>query len=125
MDDHNRISTTDNRLLRRIIRDNTQRGCTASETLQMWRDVRDAEEEYVLPYDKDADVIFNTSLTYELGVLKTYAEPLLFSVEEDDPNYYEAIRLINLFRVILGIPSESVPTDSIIREFIGGSCFKD
>ena len=74
---------------------------------------------------KEADEILNTSLVYELGVLKTYAEPLLFSVSEDDPNYDEALRLINLFRVILGIPSEEVPHDSIIREFIDGSCFKD
>lgn len=125
IDNHNLFRTTDNRLLRRIIRDNTQRGCDASTTLSMWRKVRKAEEAYVFPYDKVADVIFNTSLTYELGVLKTYAEPLLFSVSEDDPNYDEAIRLINMFRVILGIPSESVPEDSIIREFIGGSCFKD
>lgn len=125
IDNHNLFKSTDNRLLRRIIRDNMHRGCSASVTLEMWKDVRKAEEEYVLPYDKDADVIFNTSLAYELGVLKTYAEPLLFSVSEDDPNYDEAIRLINLFRVILGIPSEEVPNDSIIREFIGGSCFKD
>ena len=124
IDNHNLFRTTDNRLLRRIIRDNMHRGCSASDTLKMWKDVRKAEEEYVFPYDNDADVIFNTSLSYELGVLKTYAEPLLFSVPEDDPNYDEALRLINMFRVILGIPSESVPTDSVLREFIGGSCFK-
>lgn len=125
IDNHNMFKSMDNRLLRRIIRDNMHRGCSASATLEMWKDVRKAEEEYVFPYDKDADVVFNTSLAYELSVLKTYAEPLLFSVCEDDPNYDEAIRLINLFRVILGIPSEEVPNDSIIREFIGGSCFKD
>lgn len=125
IDNHNLFRETDNRLLRRIIRDNLNRGASASKTLEIWGMVRKAEEEMVFPYFKDANVIFNTSLAYELGVLKTYAEPLLFSVEKDDPNYDEAIRLINLFRVILGIPSEEVPSDSIIREFISGSCFKD
>ena len=125
IDNHNMFKWFDNRLLRRIVRDNRSRGTSASNTLKMWKNVRKVEEEDVLPYIKDSDEIFNTSLVYELGVLKTYAEPLLFSVSEDDENYDEAIRLINLFRVILGIPSEEVPNDSIIREFIGGSCFKD
>ena len=125
VDNHNIFKETDNRLLRRIVRDNKTRGYSASDTLGMWKNVRKAEEEMVLPYMKDADYIFNTSLIYELGVLKTYAEPLLFSVNEDDPNYEEAIRLINLFRLVLGMPSDLVPNDSIIREFIGGSCFKD
>lgn len=125
IDNHNLFSSNDNRLLRRIVRDNRTRGVSASETLGLWRSVRDAEEEMVYPYVKDADEVLNTSLVYELGVLKTYAEPLLFSVPEDDPNYDDAIRLINVFRVILGIPSDDVPNDSIIREFIGGSCFKD
>lgn len=125
VDNHNIFKETDNRLLRRIVRDNKTRGYSASDTLGMWKNVRKAEEEMVLPYMKDADYIFNTSLIYELGVLKTYAEPLLFSVSEDDPNYEEAIRLINLFRLVLGMPSDLVPNDSIIREFIGGSCFKD
>ena len=125
VDNHNMFKSTDNRLLRRIVRDNTSRGASASDTLETWKSVRKAEDEMIIPYAKDADFILNTSLAYELGVLKTYAEPLLFSVSEDDPNYDEAIRLINLFRVILGMPSDSVPNDSIIREFIGGSCFKD
>ena len=73
----------------------------------------------------DADEVFNTSLVYELGVLKTYAEPLLFSVDDEDPNYDDAMLLINMFRVILGIPSDDVPNDSILREFIGGSVFED
>ena len=123
VDNHNLFRSTDNRLLRRIIRDNKVRNSSASDTLETWKNVRKAEEKMIIPYMKDSDFIFNTSLVYELGVLKTYAEPLLFSVTEDDPNYEEAIRLINLFRVILGMPSESVPNDSIIREFIGGSCF--
>ncbi len=125
VDNHNLFKQTDNRLLRRIVRDNMSRGVSASITLETWKNVRKAEEEMIVPYVKDADYILNTSLAYELGVLKTYAEPLLFSVPEDDPNYDEAIRLINLFRVILGMPSDDVPNDSIIREFIGGSCFKD
>lgn len=125
IDNHNLFKMTDNRLLRRIVRDNRMRGASASATLRMWQNVRKVEEETIVPYAKEADEIFNTSLIYELGVLKTYAEPLLFSVKEDDPNYDDAIRLINIFRVILGIPSDDVPNDSIIREFIGGSCFKD
>lgn len=125
IDNHNLFKMTDNRLLRRIVRDNRMRGASASATLRMWQNVRKVEEETIVPYAKEADEIFNTSLIYELGVLKTYAEPLLFSVKEDDPNYDDAIRLINMFRVILGIPSDDVPNDSIIREFIGGSCFKD
>lgn len=125
IDNHNMFKWYDNRLLRRIVRDSISRGTSASDTLKMWKDVRKVEEEEVMPYIKDADEIFNTSLVYELGVLKTYAEPLLFSVLEDDPNYDEAIRLINLFRVILGMPSDEVPGDSLIREFIGGSCFKE
>lgn len=125
IDNHNLFDSNDNRLLRRIVRDNRSRGSSASQTLETWKKVRSVEEEMIFPYIKDADEIFNTSLVYELGVLKTYAEPLLFSVPEDDANYEDAIRLINLFRVILGIPSDDVPNDSIIREFIGGSCFKD
>ena len=124
VDNHNMFKSTDNRLIRRMVRDNLTRGSSASQTLATWRSVRDAEEEFILPYQKEANAIFNTSLVYELGVLKTYVEPLLFSVNEDDPNYDEAIRLINRFRGILAIPSDSVPNDSIIREFIGGSCFK-
>ncbi len=124
IDNHNLFDSNDNRLLRRIVRDNHSRGSSASQTLETWKKVRNAEEEMIFPYIKDADEVFNTSLVYELGVLKTYAEPLLFSVSEDDANYEDAIRLINLFRVILGIPSDDVPNDSIIREFIGGSCFK-
>lgn len=125
IDNHNLFSSNDNRLLRRIVRDNRTRGVCASETLNVWSSVRKAEEITLFPYIKDADEVLNTSLTYELGVLKTYAEPLLFSVSEDDPNYDDALRLINLFRIILGIPSDDVPSDSIIREFIGGSCFKE
>ena len=125
IDNHNLFKATDNRLLRRIVRDNKTRGASASDTLKMWKKVRKVEEEMIFPYLKEADAILNTSLVYELGVLKTYAEPLLFSVLEDDENYEDALRIINIFRVILGIPSDMVPQDSILREFIGGSCFKD
>lgn len=124
IDNHNLFKATDNRLLRRIVRDNRSRGASASSTLKMWKKVRRVEEEMIFPYMKEADAVLNTSLVYELGVLKTYAEPLLFSVSEDDENYDDALRLINIFRVILGIPSDAVPQDSILREFIGGSCFK-
>ena len=124
LDNHNRIRTTDNRLLRRIIRDNRTRGYSASDTLSSWGKVREGEEKYVFPFQDEADVIFNTSLIYELGVLKTYAEPLLYSVEESDPMYKEAVRLLNLLKNILPISNDYIPVDSIVREFIGGGYFK-
>ena len=124
LDNHNRIRTTDNRLLRRIIRDNRTRGYSASDTLSTWSKVREGEEKYVFPFQDEADVIFNTSLIYELGVLKTYAEPLLYSVEESDPMYKEAVRLLNLLKNILPISNDYIPVDSIVREFIGGGYFK-
>jgi uridine kinase len=123
LDNHNRINSTDNRLLRRMIRDYKYRGYTASTTLSKWEDVRIGEEKYVFPYQDAADLVFNTSLVYEMGVLRLYAEPLLFSIEEDDPYYGEAIRLLNILRNVLPITSDSIPLDSIIREFIGGSYF--
>ena len=125
IDNHNRIHTSDTRRLRRIIRDNKYRGYNASDTLKMWKKIREGEEKYIFPYQEDADTIVNSALIYELGVLKTYAEPLLFSVDEDDENYPEALRLINFLRNFLPIPSDNVPKDSILREFIGGSCFAD
>lgn len=124
LDNHNRIRTTDNRLLRRIVRDNRTRGYSASDTLSSWDKVREGEEKYVFPFQDEADVIFNTSLIYELGVLKTYAEPLLYSVEENDPMYKEAVRLLNLLKNILPISNDYIPVDSIVREFIGGGYFK-
>ena len=124
LDNHNRIRTTDNRLLRRIVRDNRTRGYSASDTLSTWSKVREGEEKYVFPFQDEADVIFNTSLIYELGVLKTYAEPLLYSVEENDPMYKEAVRLLNLLKNILPISNDYIPVDSIVREFIGGGYFK-
>lgn len=124
VDDHVRISTTDNRLLRRIIRDNRTRGRKVEDTLASWHKVREGEEKYIFPYQDNADYSFNTAMVYELGVLKTFVEPLLYSVEPNSPYYNEAVRLINFLRLFLPISSESIPDDSIIREFIGGGCFK-
>ena len=124
VDEHNRIFTSDTRKLRRIVRDNKYRGYKAEDTLMQWRKVREGEEKYIFPYQDDADKVVNSALTYEIGVLKIYAEPLLFSVTENSPYYYEAIRLINFLRNFLPIPSEGVPADSVLREFIGGSVFR-
>lgn len=125
VDNHNYIRTTDTRKLRRIIRDNKYRGHSASDTLKMWSKIKRGEEKYIFPYQDNVDEIINSALVYEIGVLKTYAEPLLFSVAEDDPMYPEALRLINFLRNFLPIPSDDVPSDSILREFIGGSVFND
>ena len=124
LDSHNRISTTDNRLLRRIIRDNKHRGNSVEATLEKWPNVRKGEEKNIFPYQDQADVIFNSALIYEFGVLKTYVEPLLYSVDIDSPYYEEAKRLINVLKMFLPIPSEDIPKDSILREFIGGGCFR-
>jgi uridine kinase len=124
VDDHVRISTTDNRLLRRIIRDNRTRGRSVEATLADWPNVRRGEEEYIFPYQDEADYTFNTAMIYELGVLKTFVEPLLYSVEPDSPYYNEAIRLLNFLRLFLPISPEDIPKESILREFIGGGCFK-
>ena len=124
IDNHNRISTSDNRLLRRIIRDNRTRGHKVEKTLEAWKDVREGEEKYIFPYQAEANVTFNTALIYELGILKTYAEPLLYSVDPRSEYYNEAKRLINLLKTFLPMPSEDIPDDSLLREFIGGSCFK-
>ena len=124
IDNDNRISMTDIRLLRRMVRDNRTRGYSPSVTLGTWMKVRSGEEKHVFPYQDNADALFNTSLAYELSVLKTYAEPLLFSIKEDDPEYQTAQRLIELLKFVLPIPSESVPKTSILREFIGDSYFE-
>ncbi len=123
IDRDNRIYLTDNRLLRRMIRDNRTRGYTVSDTLRLWKDVREGEEKYVFPYQDEADFVFDTALIYEFCLLKTYVMPLLYSVKTDDPNYSEAVRLMKVLNVFLPIPSEAIPADSIVREFIGGSCF--
>lgn len=123
LDNHNRISTTDNRLLRRIVRDNKTRGYGVVETIKRWPEVRKGEEKYIFPYQDEADCIFNSAFIYELGVLKTYVEPLLYSVDSNSQYYNEAKRLINMLKMFLPIPSEDIPKDSLLREFIGGSCF--
>lgn len=125
IDNHSRIHTSDTRRIRRIIRDNKTRGHLAAETLNMWKNISEGESKYIFPFQDEADTVINTALVYEIGVLKTYVEPLLFSVEESDPAYPEAIRLINFLRNFLPIPSDEVPKDSILREFIGGSGFSD
>ena len=125
MDNHNRICTSDNRLLRRIIRDNRTRDYRVEHTLSLWASVRRGEEKYIFPYQDEADATINSALIYEIGVLKTYAEPLLYSVEPSSPYYEEAKRLINFLRLFLPIPSDAIPEDSILREFIGGGYFHD
>lgn len=124
IDNDNRISMTDIRLLRRIVRDNRTRGYSPEHTLTTWESVRKGEEKYVFPFQDEADTIFNSILAYELCVLKTYAEPLLFSVNSDSPEYLTAIRLIELLKFVLPIPSDTVPDVSILREFIGNSYFE-
>ncbi|MFA7689327.1 MAG: nucleoside kinase, partial [Bacilli bacterium] len=125
IDNHNRIHTTDTRLLRRIIRDYKFRNYTAEDTIKSWANVRKGEEKYIFPYQDEADVVLNSALIYEIGVLKTFAEPLLFSIDENKEEYIEAKRLINFLRNFLPISPEDIPKDSILREFIGGSIFDE
>ena len=123
IDEHNRIPTTDGRLLRRLVRDARTRGADARKTISMWPSVRRGEENYIFPYQESADVMFNSALIYELAVLKQYAEPLLFSVEPEDPEYEEAKRLLKFLDYFLSVPADHLPNSSLIREFIGGGCF--
>ena len=122
IDEHNRIPTTDCRLIRRMVRDSFTRGYTARQTISRWPDVRRGEEENIFPYQENADVIFNTSMIYELAVLKLYAEPLLFGVPKECDEYLEAKRLLKFLDYVLPLSPEIIPKTSIIREFIGGSC---
>lgn len=124
LDSNNYISTTDLRLIRRMIRDNRTRGNDVSKTIYTWQDVRSGEEKYIFPYINTSDVIINTSLVYELGVLKVFAEPLLYSVGTDSVYYEEARRLINFLKNYYPISSEYIADDCVLREFIGGSCFE-
>ena len=123
VDEHNRIPTTDGRLIRRMVRDARTRNTTAKETIARWPSVRKGEEKNIFPYQEEADVMFNSSLTYELAVLKQYVEPLLFGIERYCPEYLEAKRLLKFLDYFVGIGSEVVPTNSLLREFIGGGCF--
>lgn len=123
IDEHNRIPTTDGRLIRRIVRDARTRGTSAKETIARWPSVRRGEEQNIFPFQEDADVMFNSALIYELACLKVYAEPLLFGIAKNEPEYTEAKRLLKFFEYFVPVPSEAVPNNSILREFIGGSCF--
>ena len=124
IDEHNRIPTTDGRLLRRIVRDARTRGATAKDTIDMWDSVRMGEEKYIFPFQESCDVMFNSALIYELAVLKVYAQPLLFSVPEDSSAFLEAKRLLKFLDYFLPVSSEGIPVNSLVREFIGGSCFE-
>lgn len=123
VDGHNRIPTTDGRLLRRMVRDARTRGASAQRTIQMWHSVRRGEEENIFSFQEEADAMFNSALIYELAMLKTFAEPLLFQIPKEAPEYYEAKRLLKFLDYFLSVPSESLPNNSICREFVGGSCF--
>lgn len=123
VDEHNRISTSDWRLLRRIVRDVRTRGTSAENTIEMWKRVRRGEENNIFPYQDMADAVFNSAMVYELSVLKTYAEPALFSVPEGTNEYLEAKRLLKFLDYVLGMPRDKVPENSILSEFVGGSVF--
>ena len=123
IDNHNRIPTTDVRLLRRIVRDARTRGASAKHTIAMWPSVRRGEEQNIFPFQESADAMFNSAQIYELSFLKQYAEPLLFKISKDEPEYYEAKRLLKFLDYILGFDSVKLPTNSIGREFVGGGCF--
>jgi len=124
LDDHNRIPTSDNRLLRRMVRDNQFRGTGAVRTFQMWPSVQKGERKHIFPFQNSADAAFNSALDYELAVLKFYAEPLLRSVKPWMREYAEAVRLLAFLENFASIPSQYVPSQSILREFIGDSEFK-
>ena len=124
VDEHNRIPTTDGRLIRRIVRDARTRGASAQKTIRMWSSVRRGEERNIFPYQEEADVMFNSALIYELAVLKPYVERLLFGIDRDCPEYLEAKRLLKFMDYFVGIGSEMVPMNSLLREFIGGGCFR-
>lgn len=124
IDEHNRIPTTDGRLLRRMVRDARTRGASAKRTIQMWPSVRRGEEANIFPFQESADAMFNSALIYEISVLKQFAEPLLYSIEPGEPEYFEAVRLLKFLSYFLCVSPENLPKNSIAREFVGGSCFK-
>ena len=123
VDDHNRIPTSDTRLLRRIVRDFRTRGASAAVTISMWPSVQRGEAKYIYPCQEYADAFFNSALVYEMGVIRPYAEPLLFGIGQNEPEYTEARRLIKFLATFLSVPSETIPQNSILREFVGGSSF--
>ncbi len=124
VDEHNRIPTTDTRLIRRIVRDNQFRGYSAARTIAAWPSVMHGEVKNIFPFQEEADAVFNSALVYEMSVLKQYVEPLLFEINSSMPQYTEARRLVKFLDSFLGTSSEQIPKNSILREFIGGSCFK-
>ena len=124
LDDHNPIPTTDNRLLRRILRDYKTRGYSAKDTIGRWESVRNGENKWIFPYQENADVMFNSALLYELAVLRPLVEPVLMSVPEDCSEYGEAYRLLRFLQYFKAIRSDEIPPTSLIREFLGGSSFK-
>ena len=124
IDAHNRIPTTDARLIRRLVRDYQFRGASALKTLKQWPDVRQGEEKYIFPYQEEADVMFNSAMIYELSALRRYAVPMLEAVTPDVPEYTKARRLLDFCQYFLDLPDEEdVPNNSILREFIGKSVF--
>ena len=123
IDEHNRIPTTDGRLFRRMVRDARTRGTSAQNTIRMWPSVRRGEEENIFPFQENADAMFNSILLYELAAFKTYAEPLLFQITKDSPEYYEAKRLLKFLEYFVALDPKIVPINSLCREFIGGSIF--
>jgi uridine kinase len=123
VDEHTYVPTTDNRLLRRMIRDAKYRGYSASKTIQRWPSVRRGEEKHIFPYQENADIMFNSALVYELAVLKRYANTLLKSVKENEAEYSEAVRLLIFISYFNFIPENEIPPTSVLREFLGGSSF--
>ena len=124
LDRHNHVSTVDLRLIRRIVRDARTRGYNAVDTLKSWRNVRISEEKYIFPYQKEADIVLNTALIYELGILKTFAIPLLYNVNYKSEYYTEAKRIINFLKIFLNIPESALPETALLREFVGGGYFE-
>lgn len=124
IDEHNRIPTTDGRLIRRMVRDARTRGSSALQTIARWPSVRRGEDKFIFPFQEEADVMFNSALIYELAVLKPYAEAILFGIPKDVPEYIEAKRLLKFLDYFIGVSSEEIPKNSLLREFVGGSIFK-
>jgi uridine kinase len=124
VDEHNRIATSDGRLIRRIVRDMRTRGTKVQGTISMWPSVRRGENENIFPYQEEADVMFNSALIYELAILKQYVEPALFGMDRECAEYIEAKKILKFLDYFIGVSSEEVPKNSILREFVGGSCFK-
>ncbi len=124
IDDHSWVPTTDNRLLRRIVRDAQSRGCSAKDTIARWKSVRKGEDRWIFPYQENADAMFNSSLIFELSVIRNYATPILRVVPRNCPEYAEAARLLSFLHYFLPLPENEIPPTSLLREFLGGSSFR-